>query len=72
MFPTRMTQAAQVFVQNTVLAPNLASRGGSVRPPLVARLLAKIPFLRRVPARLVGMGVRPEHVDARIAPIVRA
>jgi 2-polyprenyl-6-methoxyphenol hydroxylase-like FAD-dependent oxidoreductase len=72
MFPTRLTQAAQVFVQNTVLAPNLASTGASAKPPLVARLLAKIPFLRRIPARVVGMGVRPEHVDARIAPIVRA
>jgi 2-polyprenyl-6-methoxyphenol hydroxylase-like FAD-dependent oxidoreductase len=72
MFPTRMTQAAQVFVQNTVLAPNLASTGGSAKPPLVARLLARVPFLRRIPARLVGMGVRPEHVDARIAPVIRA
>jgi 2-polyprenyl-6-methoxyphenol hydroxylase-like FAD-dependent oxidoreductase len=72
MFPTRMTQAAQVFVQNTVLAPNLASTGGTAKPPLVARLLARVPFLRRIPARLVGMGVRPEHVDARIAPVIRA
>jgi len=71
MFPTRMTQAAQVFIQNTVLAPALSSRA-PMRPPLIVRLLARIPFLRRIPARLVGMGVRPEHVDARARSIVRA
>jgi len=72
MFPTRMTQAAQVFIQNTVLAPNLASTRASAKPPFVARLLARAPFLRRIPARLVGMGVRPEHVDAKPQTVVRA
>jgi hypothetical protein len=32
-------------------------------PPIVIRLLAHISVLRRIPARLIGMGVRPEHVQ---------
>lgn len=61
MLPTRLTQAAQVFIQNNFLAPALAARE-STEPPLFVRLLAKYPFLRRIPARTIGMGVRPEHV----------
>jgi hypothetical protein len=36
---------------------------GPLKPPLAARLLAKLPFFRRIPARIIGLGVRPEHVD---------
>jgi 2-polyprenyl-6-methoxyphenol hydroxylase-like FAD-dependent oxidoreductase len=62
--PTRLTQAAQVAIQTNVLAPVLAS-GTSGRPmplPFPLRLLRRYPILRRIPARLVGMGVRPEHI----------
>ncbi|MDP3897163.1 MAG: FAD-dependent oxidoreductase [Mesorhizobium sp.] len=61
LFPTRLTQAAQIFAQNRVLAPALAARQ-AVRAPLPVRMLARFPMLRRIPARLIGMGVRPEHV----------
>jgi 2-polyprenyl-6-methoxyphenol hydroxylase-like FAD-dependent oxidoreductase len=60
-WPTRVTQRAQVIVQNRVIAPVLAT-SRPLRPPLVVRLLAWIPSLRRLPARVVGLGVRPEHV----------
>jgi 2-polyprenyl-6-methoxyphenol hydroxylase-like FAD-dependent oxidoreductase len=59
--PTRLTQAVQVFVQNQVLSPALKkhpSRGMS----LVLALMRKYPKLRRIPARVVGIGIRPEHV----------
>jgi len=39
---------------------------GPLKPPLAVRLLAKIPFLRRIPARIVGLGVRPEHVSPEL------
>jgi hypothetical protein len=29
---------------------------------LAVRLLARFPYLRRIPARMIGLGVRPEHV----------
>jgi hypothetical protein len=44
-------------------------RGGrtALTPPLPARVLSAVPALRRVPARLIGLGVRPEHVHAPTA-----
>ena len=61
--PTRLTQQAQVFIQNRVIAPTLASRADQpLKPPFVVRMLALFPVLRRVPARLMGLGVQPEHV----------
>jgi 2-polyprenyl-6-methoxyphenol hydroxylase-like FAD-dependent oxidoreductase len=60
-FPTRVTQWAQVQIQDRVLSPRLSARG-QAQPPLVMRLLKRFPLLRRIPARLIGIGVRPEHV----------
>jgi 2-polyprenyl-6-methoxyphenol hydroxylase-like FAD-dependent oxidoreductase len=61
MFPTKVTQAFQIFVQDKAIDPLL--RGARVdAPPLTMRLLEEFPLLRRLPARLIGMGVRPEHV----------
>jgi 2-polyprenyl-6-methoxyphenol hydroxylase-like FAD-dependent oxidoreductase len=59
--PTRLTQWGQVQIQNRVLSATLASRQ-RIRPPFVLRLFRKFPLLRRIPARLIGVGVRPEHV----------
>ena len=61
MFPTRVTQAFQVFVQQHAIMPIL---GGSTitKPPLAMRLLEEFPKLRGLPARLIGVGVRPEHI----------
>ena len=61
-WPARLTQQVQIAVQNELLAPLLA---GSVAPsdlPLPLKLLERLPLLRRLPARLVGIGVRPERV----------
>jgi 2-polyprenyl-6-methoxyphenol hydroxylase-like FAD-dependent oxidoreductase len=60
-FPTRATQAVQLAVQRRVIRPVLGATG-PLRLPFVVRLLTAIPFLRRIPARLVGVGFRPEHV----------
>jgi 2-polyprenyl-6-methoxyphenol hydroxylase-like FAD-dependent oxidoreductase len=59
--PTRVTQALQVLIQKRVIGRVLAGRG-KLSPPWVVRLLARWPLLRRIPARLIGVGVRPEHV----------
>ena len=59
--PTRLTQRGQVFIQNRIIRPVLAgARMTSL--PLPLRLLRDWPFLRRIPARLIGLGVQPEHV----------
>jgi 2-polyprenyl-6-methoxyphenol hydroxylase-like FAD-dependent oxidoreductase len=62
-WPTRATQWAQVAIQNRIISGVLASRQ-QVSPPLPVRLLDRWPLLRRIPAYLVGVGVRPEHVAA--------
>ena len=60
-FPTRATQRLQLFVQNRVIGRVLQSTG-KPSPPLLLRLLGHWPLLRRIPARLIGIGFRPEHV----------
>jgi 2-polyprenyl-6-methoxyphenol hydroxylase-like FAD-dependent oxidoreductase len=60
-FPTRITQRAQVLIQNRVISRVLAGQAGGPLP-LPVRLLRDWPFLRRIPARLIGMGIQPEHV----------
>ncbi len=64
LFPARATQAAQVFIQNRVIAPALLGKG-PVSPPWPMLLLDRFPILRRLPARLLAMGVRPEHVKTK-------
>ncbi|MHB2265159.1 FAD-dependent oxidoreductase [Aliihoeflea sp. PC F10.4] len=61
LLPARLTQAVQVAIQNRVLAPALKGRRANT-VPLPLRLLDRFALLRRIPARMVGMGVRPEHV----------
>ncbi|HEY6368273.1 MAG TPA: FAD-dependent oxidoreductase [Candidatus Binatia bacterium] len=64
-FPTRVTQWLQVAVQRRIIARVLGETG-TLKPPLVVRLLAKFLFLRRIPARIVGLGIRPEHVSPEL------
>lgn len=60
-WPTRMTQRLQVLLQNRLITPVLNSTE-PVSPPRLIRWLAGQPLFRRIPARLVGIGFRPEHV----------
>ena len=61
MFPTRVTQWMQTTAQKRIISRVLASRG-KITPPGFLKLFQRFPFLRRIPARLIGVGVRPEHV----------
>jgi 2-polyprenyl-6-methoxyphenol hydroxylase-like FAD-dependent oxidoreductase len=60
-FPTKMTQRLQMAIQNVVMTRVLAATRDP-KPPLPVRLLNRFPLLRRIPARIVGIGFRPEHV----------
>jgi len=60
-WPTRVTQRVQVLVQNRIVR-RVLQRRRPLRPPPAVRLLARFPRLRRLPGRLIGLGVRPEHV----------
>lgn len=66
MIAVRVTQALQLLMQNTVVAPTLASRK-PLKPPLALRLIDRFPILQGLPARLVGVGVRPERVRSPAA-----
>src|SRR5205085_43473 len=66
-FAARVTQAIQVFLQNRVISGALQAKG-EMETPLVVRLIARFPLLRRIPARLLGLGVRPEHVRTPVSP----
>ncbi len=61
-FPTRVTQRIQLFIQDRVITGVLGS-ATDIKPPLPFRLLQMFPILRRLPARLIGLGVRPEQVQ---------
>ncbi|HET9272689.1 MAG TPA: FAD-dependent oxidoreductase [Methyloceanibacter sp.] len=62
-WPTEMTQAVQLFVQKRIIS-NVLSMTAQPRPPFFLTLLNRFPFLRRFPARLIGMGFRPELVHS--------
>jgi 2-polyprenyl-6-methoxyphenol hydroxylase-like FAD-dependent oxidoreductase len=60
-FPTRVTQRLQLFLQRNLIWRAL-SETRPFKPPFLLRLLGTFTFLRRIPARIVGLGIRPEHV----------
>jgi 2-polyprenyl-6-methoxyphenol hydroxylase-like FAD-dependent oxidoreductase len=62
MFPTRATQGLQIFIQDRVITPTLKRTTKIQSLPLPLKLLRRMPVLRRIPARVIGIGFRPEHV----------
>ena len=61
MFPTRVTQGLQLLIQNRVFGRVLGS-DAAVNVPWPVMLVQRWAVLRRIPARVIGIGVRPEHV----------
>ena len=70
-WPTRVTQRVQALIQSRVIFPTLA-RTAPVTVPWPVKLLDRHAVLRRIPARFVGIGVRPEHVSAELRDLMRA
>jgi 2-polyprenyl-6-methoxyphenol hydroxylase-like FAD-dependent oxidoreductase len=60
----KLTQAMQVFVQKRVISNILARQGKPLTPPWPFLFLRYVPWLRRWPARFVGLGYRPERIHA--------
>jgi 2-polyprenyl-6-methoxyphenol hydroxylase-like FAD-dependent oxidoreductase len=60
--PTRWIQRAQVWVQTRIIENVLSNSGRPIPLPLLLRWLKRWHWLQRIPAYLVGMGIRPEHV----------
>ena len=61
-FPVRATQCMQVLIQNRIIRRVLEDAAPITKVPMPLRLLQRFPILQRVPARVVGMGFRSEHV----------
>jgi 2-polyprenyl-6-methoxyphenol hydroxylase-like FAD-dependent oxidoreductase len=64
--PTRLTQGIQVAVQQRIMDPVLGS-DKPIAAPWPLRLFNHLPWLARIPARIVGLGFRPEHVRSPAA-----
>jgi 2-polyprenyl-6-methoxyphenol hydroxylase-like FAD-dependent oxidoreductase len=62
MFPTRATQGLQILIQDRVITPTLKSTAKIQSLPFLLKLLRRMPVLRRIPARVIGIGFRREHV----------
>jgi 2-polyprenyl-6-methoxyphenol hydroxylase-like FAD-dependent oxidoreductase len=60
--PMRFTQWLQLTIQRRVISRVLASHERP-KAPAFFKLFGVFPILRSIPARLVGIGIRPEHVQ---------
>ncbi|MCP3389911.1 FAD-dependent oxidoreductase [Bradyrhizobium sp. CCGB12] len=67
-FPVKMTQRMQVVVQNNIISGALQPGDRPLKVPLIVRLITALPWLQGIPARLLALGVRPEHVHSKAAP----
>jgi 2-polyprenyl-6-methoxyphenol hydroxylase-like FAD-dependent oxidoreductase len=70
-FPMKVIQKMQTTVQQKVIDKILGS-DAPITAPWAVRLFNAIPFLQRIPARIVGIGVRPEHVRTSPHPLAEA
>jgi 2-polyprenyl-6-methoxyphenol hydroxylase-like FAD-dependent oxidoreductase len=70
MFPTRATQRLQLTIQNNIIRRVLTSTK-PLTLPWFFKLFQRFPYLRRIPARLVGIGFRPEHINLPSVPTRR-
>jgi len=64
--PARLTQRVQVFLHEHMLKPIFESKE-RIDAPWAMRLLNLFPPLRRIPARMIGVGFRPEHIHTKEA-----
>jgi 2-polyprenyl-6-methoxyphenol hydroxylase-like FAD-dependent oxidoreductase len=62
LFPVQVIQRLQVAVHNRVLKPAISGTARNLKVPWPLKILDASSWLRRWPAQIVGLGVRPEHV----------
>ena len=61
-FPVRLIQRMQVFIHRYVVSARPSRKSDSL--PFIGRLFRWFPLLRRLPARFIGVGPRPEHIKS--------
>jgi len=62
--PTRLVQRLQIFLHHRVVAPVLMHKG-QIKVPWVLKIFNAIPLLQWIPARIIGIGFRPEHIKIK-------
>ena len=60
--PTKIIQHIQVFIQQRIIK-NVLGNPDHVQLPFIFKIMQKLPYLRRIPAYIIGIGFRPEHVS---------
>lgn len=70
-WPVRATQRLQIAIQERIFTGALSTKC-TFRPPFLLRVIAGAPGLRRVPARVIGLGVRPEHIGKELDTLMAA
>ncbi|HEY2540787.1 MAG TPA: FAD-dependent oxidoreductase [Stellaceae bacterium] len=65
-FPTRATQKMQLLAQKRLIGRVLAGRE-QLKAPLLLRLASRRLYAKRLAARIIGLGFRPEHVNVPAA-----
>jgi 2-polyprenyl-6-methoxyphenol hydroxylase-like FAD-dependent oxidoreductase len=68
LFPVKVIQRLQVAVHNRVLKPTVSGGARKLTVPWPLKVLDANPWLRRWPAQILGLGVRPEHVRSPDSP----
>jgi 2-polyprenyl-6-methoxyphenol hydroxylase-like FAD-dependent oxidoreductase len=68
-FPTRLIQSGQKLIQDRVIASVLDNARVIARPPWLLRILDRFPLLRRIPGRIIGLGIRRERVTSPEAAV---
>ena len=69
-FPTRVTQGLQALAHKNFEL--IFRNSGRAKAPWQLKVAVQIPGIQRVMGRVIGVGVRPEHVKAASAPACRA
>jgi len=72
MLPTRIVQAMQRTAQNRLIKRIVVDNLPITRPPRILRLMQRFPILQRIPAYMIGLGFRREHVRSPDAGLRRA
>lgn len=69
--PVRLTQWVQLLIQNRIIS-GVLNRETPPKAPLILKLADRLPLMRRIPARLIGLGFKPEHVRTPLAPLQKS
>ncbi len=68
--PVRRMQAMQKLAQDRVIAPLLRRTKPIEKPLFALRLLNRVPLLRRIPGRVIGLGLGRENIQSPEAPVI--